>query len=369
MSLISLRALCALCLSLLFEFMLARMKWIAFFLILLSASAPTPATCESRKLIEWGWDTPSLQEMPPLLPNAQALPFDGAVFDVDTPLHGVGLSWTLFGRQALEQQTLDALAAEYRNLEWGRMTDNFLRLTVFPADIDWFDEQAPGWDVIYENARLWSRLAHELGFVGVVLDVEQYGVVKVFDYAQQPNAAQKSFEEYAERSYQRGQAYMAALEAGFPGITVLFTYGLTIDLSPANPRRYELLIPFLEGMAFAAGEGTMLIDGYEHSYIYRDEAQFRQGREQIRAVTPQYPGTNSFRQPLLAAFGLWIDPVCGDGGLPPEGCGFTPTEFQQALGYALQYSDRYVWVYSQRINWYTNQNIPPQWWDVMNPFR
>lgn len=346
--------------------MLRCMKWLMVFLVLLNACTPAAPTRESRKLIEWGWNTPKLQQMATVLSSAQNLPFDGAIVDVESPLDGRGLSWTLFGRQSLDQTVLDTLAAEYTDLAWGRFTDNFLRLTIFPADVDWFDGD---WSIVNDNARQWAKLAHDLGFVGIMLDVEQYGEAHLFDYAQQQNSEQIAFEIFAERAYQRGQDYMRALEAGFPRLTVMFTYGLTIDRSPANPRRYELLIPFLEGMAVAAGEGATLIDGYEHSYIYQQEAQFRQGREQIRAVMPQYAGVSRFENPLQAAFGLWIDPVCGEGGLPPEGCGFAPGEFQAALNHAMTYSDRYVWVYSERINWYTNQNIPPQWWDVMNTFR
>jgi hypothetical protein len=342
------------------------MKWLIAFLILLAACIPTSPTRESRKLIEWGWDTPKLQQLSAVLPNAQILPFDGVIMDVDSPLDGRGLSWALFGRQPVEQGVFDSIAAEYANLVWGRLTDNFLRLTIFPADVDWFEGD---WGIVNENARKWAHLADELGFVGILLDVEQYGEANLFDYAQQPNAEQSSFEVFAEQVYQRGQDYVRALQAGFPSLTIMFTYGLTIDLSPANPRRYELLIPFLEGMALAAEDGTTLIDGYEHSYVYHEEAQFKQGREQMRAVTPHYGETSRFEQPLLSAFGLWIDPFCGDGGLPAEGCGFTPSEFQTALNYAFTYSDRYVWVYSENINWYTNQNIPQEWWDMMNTFR
>lgn len=341
------------------------MKLFIVLLLLFTACTPEPPIRESRKLIEWGWDTPKLQQMASVLPNVQTLPFDGVIVDVESPLDSRGLSWTLFGNQPVDSMFLSSLAEEYADLEWGRLTDNFLRLNAHPANVDWFDD----WAIIESNGEQWARLARELGFVGIMFDVEHYSEAHPFDYAQQRDADSVTFDDYAAQAYLRGRDFMDALETGYPGLTVMFTYALTVDLSPANPRRYELLIPFVEGMLASADADTTIIDGYEHSYIYREESQFRQAREQILGGTRQYGTLNQSDSPMRAAFGLWIDPVCGSGGLPPEGCGFTPSEFQTAVGHALTYTDRYVWIYSEDINWYTNQNIPPEWWDVMNTFR
>jgi hypothetical protein len=263
--------------------------------------------------------------------------------------------------------------ARYADLPWGRLTDNFLRLTVHPANIDWFDDDLPpfDWDVVNSNAEAWARFAQRLGFVGIMLDVEQYDEAHLFDYTKQRYANQISFEEYAKQAFRRGYDYMVSLQNGYgvSGITVMFTYALTIDFS-APTERYGLLVPFVEGMIFAASERTRLIDGYEHSYIYKEDVQFAWGRNRILTAAPLYSGNiDRFERPLRVGFGLWIDPVCGAGGLPPEGCGFTPAEFSTALAGAFAYSDRYVWVYSEDINWYTGQGIPQLWLDTLNTFR
>ena len=124
--------------------------------------APTP----EHKLIEWGWDTPRLQHIEAVLPAAQNLPFDGMVIDVETPLDGRGISWTLFGDKPIDEETLDTLADDYAKLNWGRLTDNFLRLTVFPANVGWFED----WSTMEANATAWARLARQLGFAGIMLD-------------------------------------------------------------------------------------------------------------------------------------------------------------------------------------------------------
>jgi hypothetical protein len=318
-------------------------RYLWFLLMLTALAAGCTSLRDSRRLIEWGWDTPKLQQFGAFLAQAQTLPFDGAIVDVESPLDERGLSWTLFGSQPVDQSVLDDLAAQYADLPWGRLTDNFLRLTVHPADLDWFED----WQVINRNAEAWARFARELGFVGIMLDVEQYSEAHLFEYSQQPQADTISFDA--------------------SGITIMFTYALTVDFS-APTERYGLLVPFVEGMISAAAPSTTLIDGYEHSYIYKDEGQFGWGRNRILTVTPRYGGS-VFEHPMRVGFGLWIDPVCGAGGLPPEGCGFTPGEFTTALTGALKHSDRYVWVYSEDINWYTGQGIPPLWLDTLSAFR
>lgn len=316
-----------------------------------------------HKLIEWGWDTPRLQDFAAALPAAQLLAFDGAVIDVKTPLDGRGLSWTLFTNKPTDIDVLDALEHDYGRLNWGRMNNNFLRLTVFPADIDWFGD----WTYVNSNASAWAYLAGRLGFVGIVLDTEQYEQVALFDDQAQPNS--RSLDDYTKQATQRGREFMDALEAGFHNLTVIYTFALTVGDKPELvPSRYRLLVPFVEGMAAAADLNTTLVDGYENSYIYKNPADFEQAANRIRSVQPRVVSPTGWRAPQVG-FGLWIDPVCGDGGLPEDGCGFSRAEFRVALEAAIHSSDRYVWIYSQHINWYTGAGIPGVWSETMGNVR
>src|SRR5215207_9220918 len=215
------------------------MKAVLIAIFLLSACAPDLR--RERRLIEWGWHTPRLQHVEAALESARRLPFKGLVVDVETPLDARGLSWTLFGSEAVDQTTLDLLAADYGDLEWGRLTDNFLRLTAYPADVDWFDD----WTTLEANVQAWAHLARELGFVGVMFDVEQYSDAHLFEYALQKDAGATSFNVYTAQAFQRGQEVMDALEAGYPGLTVMYTYALTAEtydnLGDPATRHYGLL--------------------------------------------------------------------------------------------------------------------------------
>ena len=165
---------------------------------------------------------------------------------------------------------------------------------------------------------------------------------------------------------------MDALESGFPGLTVMFTYALTVDsvVGQLDPTvsRYGLLVPFVEGMAAAADSSSMLVDGFEHSYIYKDPQDFELAAIRIGGVRPRYLDGSAWRAPV-AGFGLWLDPVCGSGGLTDSGCGFSRDEFSTALAAALRNSDRYVWIYSQHVNWYTGAGIPGAWMETLRSAR
>ncbi len=327
-----------------------------------------PAEPREAHLIDWGWATPRLQDMPGYLDAAQQTAFDGAVIDVHSDRDPRGLSWDIFGETPLDPAELDALVAAYGNLDWGRYEHNFLRYTVHPADVGWFED----WDTIYANAEAWSGFARELGFVGVMFDVEQYSDANLFEYPAQAGAETGNYSVFMQQAYERGAAFMDVVERGFPGITVMTTFGLLVDPNVTDAgdwqrHHYGLLLPFLEGMLSAADDETTLIDGYENAYLYRTEAEFTAVHDMMNAYEPLY--TDRLAQPMQVGYGLWVDVHCGDGGLPPEGCGFSQEDFREALTYATAHTDGYVWVYSQKINWYTGYGIPGAWRDLFAEFR
>jgi hypothetical protein len=320
-----------------------------------------------KRLLEWGWDTPRLQNMPQYLEAAQNLPFDGLILDIATPNDERGLAWTIFSSQRVDSALLDSVTGELTGAQWGRLTDNFLRVNVSPATIGWYDDFTPTLD----NLEAVARLAHELGFTGIMLDTEQYGRVRPFDFASQTDVDSFSFQDYAQLIvYKRGQEVMAALNRGYPGLTVLYTYGLTIVSQPGaqhdlSQNRYGLIVPFIEGMIAAADDGTILVDAFEGSYTYRNDLQFAEAYKLIRGLTRDTFVRDPARygEFVRAGFGLWLDHnQCGEPGLQPScGAGFSPDSFQQAVNLALRYADRYVWIYSQGVNWYTGEGIPPDW--------
>jgi hypothetical protein len=358
-----------------------RVVWIGIFafgisVVLLQFFAASSRTSVSlrtaKRLLEFGWKTPLLQAIPQVIDVAQTLPFDGLLFDIETPNHIRGLSWTVFGNQRVDQAALDQIAADLAGFGWGRLTDNFIRINVNyePGVVDWFDD----FDAILYNAEALARLANQLGFAGLMIDTEQYNAFP-FDYQQQAYRDRYTYDEYADQAYVRGQEVMRALNRGYPGITILYTWGLTYipqshDQRALSEHIYGLMIPFLEGMIAAADAETSLVDAFEGAYRFEQEDQFQAAYNLIKVATRDAytRDTKRYGETVTAGFGLWADHDCTDEGLLPQGCpgGFTPDSFKQAAQLALRYSDRYVWIYSERINWYTGAGIPPEWRAVLN---
>ena len=61
-----------------------------------------------------------------------------------------------------------------------------------------------------------------------------------------------------------------------------------------------------------------------------------------------------YRQRVRAGFGLWLD-------YSQKPNYFTPEEFQRALGYALEISDEYVWLYTHGPRFFPPTNIQPSY--------
>ena len=330
---------------------------------------PAPNHNRSQQaLIQWGHDTPRLQYIPHYKEQLAKLPFDGLVFDIATPDDRRGLSWMIF-QEAIEPALLEEIREQFQGYDWGQLSDNFLRINIFNTELTWDD-----WDIGLANLAQMTALAHDLGFKGIVLDTEQYGAVDIFDYPAQNAKDSRPFDAYSKLAFQRGMDTMQTIQQNYPDITIIYTLGIThriawLDSSSLDQHRYGLLVPFIEGMISVAESSQTLIDGYESSYLFRTEQEFATAYKWIRAgVSTQLADGDRYRKIMQAGFGLWIDPYCGEGGLPEEGCGFTPDEFATALSLALQYSDGYVWLYNEHIDWFADEGIPPKWWETVQAF-
>ena len=331
---------------------------------------PTPNHDRNQKrLIQWGHDTPRLQDIPQYTEHLAQLPFDGLVLDIATPDDRRGLSWMIF-REPIEGELLQDIRAQFADYDWGQLTDNFLRVNIFNPDLTWDD-----WDIALDNITIIANLVHDLGFKGIMLDTEQYGSVDIFDYPAQNLKNAHSFEVYRDLAFQRGIDTIKTIQQAYPDITIIYTYGITQRIAwfnspPLDQHRYGLLVPFIEGMIQGANSSATLIDGYESSYLYRTEQEFVVAYQWIQeGVATQLADGEQYRDTMHAGFGLWIDPYCGDGGLPDGGCGFTPDEFETALIHALGYTDQYVWLYNEHIDWFNDKGIPTIWWEIINRFK
>ncbi|MEW6358556.1 MAG: sugar-binding protein [Planctomycetota bacterium] len=347
-------------------------------LLTLSADEPrSPIRALDKKLIEYGWDVPFPDFLRDHIREMERLPFDGIIFKLRSGCNVLTPKKFDPAKFAEEEAVLGQIA-------WGTFTDNFVILWA-ASDQDWFSDEH--WEAIAHNARLLAHAARAARCVGVCFDQEPYGT-NPWSYAKAKHKDTKSFAEYEAIVRRRGAQFMRAIESEFPGLTVLTFFQLSYFsdlLRPMDPARraadlatkeYALMPAFLNGMLDAAGPGVAIIDGNEGAYYYSDSrAHFevyhriaQRGRLLVDpALWPKYHNQVQVGQALYIDqyFGLRTRKVLGHYMTPEE----RPKWFEHNVYWAMYTADKYVWCYSERMNWWTNKDVPPGCEDAIRAAR
>jgi len=325
-----------------------------------------PTEPPAKKLIEFGWDEPDTSFLRRHHAHLQESPFDGCVFHVSTQNARGGrenFTWLAWGRREFTRAETQAATDDLRALTGSKFRHHFLRFNVTPADIDWFDDHS----AILGNARLAAAMAREGGCAGVLLDTEQYQG-QLFDFRQQRGRVHHSWEDYAAQASKRGREVMNALEDGFADVTVLVTFGYSLlwKQSEAGKKSladcpYGLLVPFLDGMVAAARGKTKIVDGHELSYGYRDANAFMTAREVIGVHAPTLAADQRrYRGVVSAGFGIWLDYDWRNQGWRTdrfEQNYFSPERLEASLRAAIEQSDEYVWIYTEKPRWWSERDV------------
>jgi hypothetical protein len=335
----------------------------------LAASSAFAGTVD-KKLIEYGWDAPDTLYIREHVREMEKIPFDGVVIRINP--RGVpgnwGNGWKVFSKKRFEPKDYDFAIADLKATKFKQFTDNFIQVLSAPGDVDWFD---PEWSAVAHNAACFAKVAKQTGCVGIMFDPEMYTDFKLWGYKLLPkqNRAAHSFEQYQAKARQRGREFMRAINNEFPDITILCLYGMSMPYvqsrayvtTPLINIDYSLLASFYDGMYEAATPKTTIVDGYEWSYGYRTKQQFNDGRARILTGSKGLSDVpREFAQHVRAGFGIWADWDSNAVGWHMDDYSrnyFTPAGFRASLNYAMETSDRYVWVYSERFSWWGDK--PP----------
>jgi hypothetical protein len=345
----------------------------ALCLVLLAHNACAPP----RKLLLFPREIPTPPELRADVAAWERAPFDGLVLDATVANRDRTLAWLVWGRRAVLPSDLEPAALDLAATRFHRFRDNFLRVNVAPGDVDWFD---PEWGTVANNLGVAAAMARRAGLRGLVLDTEQYAPSRPFDYAGQALRDRHSFAEYAAQARRRGAQASAAIDAAFPEVTLLVTFGHTLsdrrasgDLGKLAGVEYGLLAPFLDGVLEGLGPRSRYVDAYESAYAFRERAQFARARRQIRTQAAEISGVPElYRKRVQAGFGLWLDFESDRRGFDVRAPGknyFSPEGFGQAVRGALAESDGYVWIYSEKPNWLTGRDLPQAYRDALEAAR
>jgi hypothetical protein len=322
---------------------------IIFFI--LTGSGHLFSQLSNKKIIEFGWNYPDVSQLKAGLNQMQKLPFDGVVFSFQRKITDIFDTIPLADKY-FEFPTLQILP-------WTTFTDNFILLWgMSKTGGHWLSDSA--WNVIIENTKKVSKAAKLSKAKGVLFDPEYY--------YEDPNADPWKYkpELYGGLSYQqvykvvkkRGTQFIQALESNKPDITVLSTwlFGLIIEQLKHKPLEeigQALYLPFIEGMLAGQGKYSTIIDGNESAYWYKKAEDFFESGKMLRnkgqRLIPQTKVDN-----IKVAQCVYYDGIYDL--LPQSKRNSTLKEkeqwFTNNLYNALAATDKYVWVYGEKINWW-----------------
>lgn len=331
-----------------------------------------------KKLIEYGWDVPGQAYVREHIREMEKIPFDGIVMRVDTPnkyRYHREFGWLAFSKLKFNAYDWRPVIDEIKAIEFKRFTDNFLQLVAYPADVDWF---APEWSNIAHNCGVLARIAKLSGCKGIMFDPECYAT-NIWHYNGMPEEWRKghTFAEYRAKVRERGREWMQAINAEYPDITILSLYGpyCPLWMSGGHPENnpegqlYGLMQDFWDGVLEAAAPGTIIVDGFESSYGFKTRKKFESGRKvMLEQSKTLYSDPGKFQRHVRAGFGIWADWHQEDNPFSltdiPKNY-HTPESLRQSLALALEITDEYVWVYTERMRWWNDLNAPQAYIDAL----
>jgi hypothetical protein len=132
---------------------------------------------------------------------------------------------------------------------------------------------------------------------------------------------------------------------------------------------------FINGMLDAIAPGVTLVDGNEDAYFYTSRLEYYRAYQALRheataLIAPEnrlkYAAQSRIGHAVSLDYsaGRWADAL---GPFPryltKQALELSPQEraqwFEHNVYYALSTADEYVWCYSEEMDWWKGQNIPP----------
>lgn len=322
-----------------------------------------------KKLIEYGWDVPVPAFVAQNISAMEKRPFDGVIMRPAGKGGGnifAGGKWNPADYAA----DMDAM----KGIKWGSFRDNWLMM-YSASEMDWFSDA--DWDAVLSNVTLMAKLAKE-GRCSLAFDAEPYGK-NPWSWVEQKHAKEKTYAEYAAKANQRGKQFIEAIGKVLPRNVLLtfFSYSMfSAEMGITDPVKreaafggegYSLYAPFLNGMLEGMGPKMTMTDGNEPSYYYDNSEKFlsvyhtmRQGA--LNLIPEALVG--KFQTQTQASQALYMDFIFAR--VPWKNIAalyLTPEQqakwFEHNTYWALKTADEFVWLYSEKMNWWTNTDVPP----------
>jgi hypothetical protein len=340
------------------------------------ANADSYSQITGRKVIQLGWDIATPEILQQQSADLEKWPLDGVTICLPEKASYV------FNSQQWEEKKarIGNQAAIMSSLKWNKFTDNFM-VMYSASSMDWFSDS--DWKIVLDNAAYIAKTARAGNCKGLLFDTEPYphvvpGTRNPWRYAQQKNEDKISYEDYCAKVRQRGSQFMRTIEKEFPNVKMfhlqffsLFQYRTDAydeKLRHEQVKGYEdwnLYLSFITGMLEAAGPEVQFIDGNLPSYYYTQTYEFWRGYWMMKnnaSVLVPMELKEKFRNQVRASFALFADNSF-DGIISGFQKHMSQDERAKMFTYqayeSLQMTDEYVWLYTERMNWRSGQNLPP----------
>jgi hypothetical protein len=278
------------------------------------------------------------------------------------------ISASVMQAKPLSYETVASALAPVKDLNSATLKYNFA-LVFSNKCADPFDD----WSICIQNWGSFARAVKDTGLEGIAFDNEEY-FEHWTDYPSQSDYPNKSLAEYQAQTRLRGQQVMEAIIKEFPDIELLFFVSPSIS-EPKTPARIgslwlgnyaqqnELMGPFFAGFLEGLGTEAVLIDGgaqYKLRYPYEFEELY-----EWRKYGMASDQTNSAFIPsdLRPAWRERVDFAFGIYNLPWQGRDMTPDTMGPVLFNALNFADRYAWLYIEYDDLVGPNAIEQDWVD------
>jgi len=329
------------------------------------AQQEPPLPDHRKKILEWGFDEPTPRFMRDAIAKMEEQPFDGLVFRLLTPANE-SFCYGFWGDKRHSLKDYEQTIIDLKETKFKKFTELFFRLDLHGKSFDWFSDEA--WEKVLHNTEVAAQIAQRANLKGFLLDTEQYFPTTILGYASQPQYKKKSFAEFEAQLRRRGKEWIQRINRHLPAATILLTFGYEqAQPLPKHKDRsestYGLLPAFLDGMLEGATPQTSLVNAGEPAYSFKHDYQFVNHHRFVESLALNRTALpEKYKVHFSAGFGLWLDHRWRDkGGWHTEDVSknyFSPETFANSLRAGLTRTDKYVWIYTEVPNWWTNEKIP-----------
>jgi hypothetical protein len=342
-------------------------RFVVIFLALTNLYWPALA---QPKLIHFGWDNPTIENLPAVLPKLEASVFDG--LSIVSPGHS-----NIFSSQANPGDGYRKDVEILKTLKPGVLSDSYLVVHAATDELfDWSNDTH--WTASLSNMRNLVALAKVGKLKGVVFDMEPYGK-NPWDYRSQLAKKSLEFSAFQKLLFKRGQDMMAVMQTEFPGVDLWCLYGLSAStyllndpLSLSDPNKlladdgYGLWPSFFGGMVSAADTNTRIIDGNEPAYYYTRAEDSAASNKTVKQDLARFLNSDvkaRYAETVKLGQAVYIDGVMNLHNSPRFiGYYFKRDDdrlelLSRNIANALQSSESLVWVYAEKAEWW--QGVAP----------